>query len=970
MIGRTISHYRITRQLGAGGMGVVYEAVDLKLDRTVALKFLPPESTRDPEAKARFVHEAKAASALDHPNVCTIHEIGETEDGQLFLAMACYEGQTLKDRIDQGPLPLEEALDITRQVAEGLKQAHARDIVHRDIKPANIYLTADGLVKILDFGLAKLAGQTLLTQAGTTLGTASYMAPEVARGEESDRRSDLWGLAAILYEMVTGRLPFPGDYGQAVIYAILNNTPEPVRELRPEVPPELDQIIGKGLAKNLQDRYQDAADLLGDLGHPERSGPDGTTVSVPVLRNPVGFRRRWPWILGVGLLGVVVCLMALRLLRMDRGPAPAADDFALAVVDFRALAAPDDVHASAGMTELVNIGLIENCPVRVMSPEYLRDVRRRLFGSGRGLIEDDQVMAVAKEAGATLVLAGRMGGAGEDRFATWRLVDTRTGESVEAGKVAGAKLTDLVDRIVAGVLPVVAGVCGLEPTLTRPTAVDRLTTDSQVAYTHFVAGMLFSEGNQALQARDELEQAIALDPTFALAYLELGRLHWGGLVGLRDADRAAAMLQQADALKDRLGQKDRLRLEATLFEQQRQIAKAITAYQMILDRTPDDRQTLSDLLQLRYRFWDMQGAAAVADQALAFYPEDIGVFGSYQVQLQIVLGRAEEARLSALDYAQRQPQSANAWDDVSLACLAVGLPDSAEAAHLKVAALDPAFGSGGRRPMCAYVAGDLDRAIGLTEDFLARDGLTSAARHWRMTVSWIELGLAALHFEAGRYERSIEIIDEARQYSRVNKSGWAHAKCVMLLKVGRAAEARDIAEAMPARYDDARAPLYSLRVRAQAAVALGELDAARQAVADLYASQERYGQQPKAFALLVEAEIALAEANPVASLEALDKLRDHGLPYGGFFHIDYLVARAATHRMAGRLDQAVAVHRDLLRIYGGHALSYFELGRLFEAGNRPEEAGQAYGKFLDMWSGADPDRPELAAARSGLAAGR
>ena len=210
MIGKAVSHYRITRELGAGGMGVVYEAVDTKLDRTVALKFLPPESTRDPDAKARFVHEAKAASAIDHPNVCNIYEIDETEDGQLFLAMACYEGETLKDRIARGPLPIDEALDITRQVAEGLTEAHAREIVHRDIKPANIFITDDGLVKILDFGLAKLAGQTLLTKTGTTLGTAIYMSPEQARGDVTDHRTDLWCLGVVMYEMVTGQVPFQG----------------------------------------------------------------------------------------------------------------------------------------------------------------------------------------------------------------------------------------------------------------------------------------------------------------------------------------------------------------------------------------------------------------------------------------------------------------------------------------------------------------------------------------------------------------------------------------------------------------------------------------------------------------------------------------------------------------------------------------------------------------------------------------
>jgi serine/threonine protein kinase len=320
MIGQTISHYKITRELGSGGMGVVYEAVDTKLDRTVALKFLPPESTRDPDAKARFVHEAKAASALDHPNVCTIYEVDETDDGQLFLAMARYEGETLKERIDRGPMPLDDAMDITRQVAEGLTEAHARKIVHRDIKPANIFITEGGMAKILDFGLAKLAGLTQLTQEGSTLGTAHYMSPEQAGGQEVDHRSDLWCLGVVLYEMITGMVPFQGDHAQAVAYAVLNSDPEPVTGLRTGVPMELERIIGKCLAKSPAERYQHADDLLADLRHLQRETSQGLTESPALGVSRSNWSRRWRLVLGTIAAAVVVAGGFAGYLRLKDSP--------------------------------------------------------------------------------------------------------------------------------------------------------------------------------------------------------------------------------------------------------------------------------------------------------------------------------------------------------------------------------------------------------------------------------------------------------------------------------------------------------------------------------------------------------------------------------------------------------------------------------------------------------------------------
>src|SRR4030042_2172140 len=267
MIGKSISHYRILEQIGAGGMGVVYKAEDSKLKRIVALKFLPSELTRDPEAKQRFIHEAQAASVLDHPNICTIHEIGETEDHQLFIVMSCYEGQTLEESIGSMQREVDKVLDIAIQIAKGLQEAHAKGIVHRDIKPANIMITEKDQIKIMDFGLAKLLGKTLLTKEGTTLGTVAYMSPEQTRGADVDHRTDLWALGVILYEMLTGERPFKGDYEQAVMYSILNEEPKAVTKVNPAVASEVEQIINKALKKAPESRYSSAAEMLKDLNH-------------------------------------------------------------------------------------------------------------------------------------------------------------------------------------------------------------------------------------------------------------------------------------------------------------------------------------------------------------------------------------------------------------------------------------------------------------------------------------------------------------------------------------------------------------------------------------------------------------------------------------------------------------------------------------------------------------------------------
>jgi serine/threonine protein kinase len=263
MIGRTISHFKILEKLGEGGFGVVYKARDLKLDRIVALKFLSPELTRDSAAKSRFINEAKATAALSHPNICTIFEVDEYEEHS-FLALECYKGETLKQKMEKGPLPLEEVFSIIRQVASGLAKAHENGIIHRDIKPANIFIMDDGLVKILDFGLARLAGEARLTKTGTTMGTVAYLAPEQARGERVDHRADIWALGVTLYEALQNSLPFKGDHEQAVLYSILFEEPDPC-VLDHENSDEINAFLRKCLAKDVSERWQNADDLLETL---------------------------------------------------------------------------------------------------------------------------------------------------------------------------------------------------------------------------------------------------------------------------------------------------------------------------------------------------------------------------------------------------------------------------------------------------------------------------------------------------------------------------------------------------------------------------------------------------------------------------------------------------------------------------------------------------------------------------------
>ena len=401
MISKTISHYKILEKLGEGGMGVVYKAQDTKLDRLVALKFLPPHLAADEQDKKRFIHEAKAASSLDHPNICNVHEIDETPDGQVFIVMAIYEGTPLNKKIENGPLKIDEALDVVIQAGEGLQVAHDKGIVHRDVKSSNIMMTDKGRAVIMDFGLARTGGATKLTKTGSTLGTVPYMSPEQARGEKVDHRTDIWSLGVVLYEMVAGRLPFQSAYSEAIVYSILNEEPPPLTSLRSDVSMELERIVKKAMQKEHTSRYQHVDEIVTDLRALKQaimSGREGAAVS----RARPSLKKRTYTYLSLGVIALV--MIAVALLTNLR---PTREKFeSLAVLPLENMGGdPDQDYFADGMTEALITELSKISALRVISrtsvmqykgvkkllPQVARELNVDALIEGSVLREGDQV---------------------------------------------------------------------------------------------------------------------------------------------------------------------------------------------------------------------------------------------------------------------------------------------------------------------------------------------------------------------------------------------------------------------------------------------------------------------------------------------------------------------------------------------------------------------------------------------------
>jgi len=600
MIGKTISHYKILEKLGAGGMGVVYKAEDIKLKRTVALKFLPHDLTRNDEAKERFVLEAQAASALDHPNICNIYEIDETEPapgepgGQLFIAMACYEGETLKQKLAGGSLSVDDAVETAIQVAQGLAKAHEKGIVHRDIKPANIMITNDEVVKILDFGLAKLSGATQLTKTGTTLGTLAYMSPEQAQGVEVDQRTDIWALGVIMYEMLSGQHPFKGDYEQAVIYSILLEEPEPLSNLSAE----LAQIVQKALSKEPADRYQSSGEMLNDL----RAFQEGTKPAAAKTRPVQSSLRKRVYLFGA-LAALLVLTLILFLTFRPLEPPP-VDKIRIAVLPFDNITQnPEDQYFADGITDEMISKLSKIASFGVIARTSVMQYKTR----------PKTILEIGEELRVTKILEGSVRKAADQLRITVKLVDVATQEPIWSFDY-DRKPAD-VFAIQREVAQQVASALRVELSPAEKSQLAKRGTESLEAYNLYLQGHYYANKGtlQGLNKGIEyFKEAIEVDSEFAIAYAGLAKCYhrlgyWGYLPPKEVYPKAKAAALQALQIDDAMG------------------------------------EAHAELAHIRFRFdWDWSAAESGYRHAIELNPNDVRARQLYATFLR-TMGRHDEA---------------------------------------------------------------------------------------------------------------------------------------------------------------------------------------------------------------------------------------------------------------------------------------------------------------------------------------